>query len=191
MRGDLVCAGLVGDRQMIEPVAGAVQLRLRGKHHDRDSHRDMRKHPDRHGVGEHDQPIAPPGHAEHQVDVVALMSGRDEDRIAAAPGGALHPADDLVIPVGRVATVDVFVPDEIGEAQSEHAGPAGSEVSFAAPLGTYPSSATAASTRSLVGGSTRPLPASTLDTVAVDTLARSATSYTVGVTRIRLILRRL
>lgn len=48
--------------------------------------------------------------------------------------------------------------------------------SFAAPLGTYPSSAIAVSTLSLVSGSTRSRPASTRDTVAVDTPARLATA---------------
>ncbi len=48
--------------------------------------------------------------------------------------------------------------------------------SLAAPLGTYPSSVTAVSTLSLVTGSTRSCPASTRDTVAVDTPAARATS---------------
>lgn len=51
---------------------------------------------------------------------------------------------------------------------------------LALPLGTYPSAATASSTRSRVTGRTASGERSTRETVAIETPARSATSYTVA-----------
>jgi len=61
---------------------------------------------------------APLAMIEHVATRIPVVSGRDQHRVPAAPGGPLHAPDHLVVPVGGVAVFGV----QVGEAQPEHPG---------------------------------------------------------------------
>ena len=107
---------------------------LGGQQHDRDARRDVLDHRQRRGAGQHDEPVAPARDAQHQAAVVAVVAGRDEHRVSAAPGGPLHAPDHLVVPVRRVALVPGV---EVRSGKHSPSTPVRRAArSLAAPLGT-------------------------------------------------------